>query len=68
MQIEAGMAIMAGLPVLAVSEPDVRGGVFDMPTSEHLLYRVRSDELQSSAAFQDLCRAVRQAPRRARAE
>jgi hypothetical protein len=64
MQIEAGMAIMAGLPVLVISEPDIRGGIFDVPTSEHLIYRARSDEFQSSSAFQDWCSAVRQFQRR----
>jgi uncharacterized protein YjbI with pentapeptide repeats len=59
-QIEAGMAIMAGFPVLIVSEPGIRGGVFDIPTSEHLLYRAGIDELPSSTIFQDWCMAVRQ--------
>jgi hypothetical protein len=67
-QIEAGMAIMAGLPVLIVSEPNLRGGVFEMPTSEHLLYRSGADELPSSMAFQDWCMAVRQVARQSRAE
>jgi hypothetical protein len=59
-QIEAGMALMAGLPVLIVSDPQIRGGVFDMLPSEHLLFRAEPDGLANSSAFQDWCTSIRQ--------
>ena len=66
-QIEAGMAVMAGLPVLIVSETGIRGGVFDVGTSEHLLYRCGVDDLPGSTALRDWCMVVRLAASQPRA-
>src|SRR5262249_10833029 len=55
-QVEAGMAVMAGLPVLVVGNEDVDGGVFDSATSEHGLVRISMD--MTSPRFSDWCAAV----------
>jgi len=54
-QVEAGMALMAGLPVLVMGD-DVIGGVFDEKTSEHGLVRIRMD--MTSPRIADWCAAV----------
>lgn len=43
-QIEAGMAMMLGLPILVLCQPGVNGGIFDMSAGEHQVYRVPVDE------------------------
>jgi uncharacterized protein YjbI with pentapeptide repeats len=55
-QVEAGMAVMAGLPVLVIGDDDVDGGVFDAATSEHGLVRIRMD--MTSPHLSDWCAAA----------
>jgi hypothetical protein len=62
--IEAGMAIMMGLPVLLVSEGNIRGGLFDLPASEFAVYRADPNEIRKSTDFADWCRGVREVARR----
>jgi len=59
-QIEAGMALMMGLPVLVIAEADVEGGVFDLAGSEHNLFRLRFDEDLGSSVFTEWSAAVRE--------
>jgi hypothetical protein len=62
-QVEAGMAVMAGLPVLIVGDDGIGGGVFDPATSEHGLVRVRPD--LASPHLADWSAAVRERARQA---
>ncbi len=61
-QVEAGMAIMAGLPVLVVADDGIGGGVFDPATSDHGLVRVAPD--LSSQHLADWCASVTEQARR----
>jgi Pentapeptide repeats (8 copies) len=48
-QIEAGMALMQGFPILIVAESSIQGGIFDMAASEHNLFRLGvAEDLGSS--------------------
>ena len=62
-QIEAGMAVMLGLPVFVVCPRGVGGGIFDVASSDYQVYRVFLDEDQKSTeflnSFEDWCAAVR---------
>jgi hypothetical protein len=60
-QVEAGMAVMAGLPVLVVADDGIGGGVFDPATSEHGLVRIRPD--LASPHLADWSAAVRERAR-----
>lgn len=51
-QIEAGMAVMLGLPILVVYERDVAGGVFEIPPAEHQIYRILFDDDWSTSAIE----------------
>jgi len=50
----------------AAGENGSSGGVFEIPMSEHLLYRAGFYELPNSTAFPDWCMTVRQAARQPR--
>ncbi|MGA8595746.1 MAG: pentapeptide repeat-containing protein [Bryobacteraceae bacterium] len=50
-QIEAGMAAMAGLPVFVMHEDDLKVGVFGVEESETGFYRARIDNDCESASF-----------------
>jgi hypothetical protein len=58
-QIEAGMAVMRGLPVLILTEPGVEGGVFDT-AKEHNIFRLRTDDDLASSVFAHWSAAVRE--------
>lgn len=62
-QVEAGMAVMAGLPVLVVADDAIGGGVFDPATSEHGLVRIRPG--LASPHLADWSAAVRERARQA---
>lgn len=63
-QIEAGMAMMLGLPILVLCQPGVNGGIFDMTAGEHQVYRVLVDEDWKTPstlnALTDWCSDVRE--------
>ena len=66
-QIEAGMAVMLGLPILVVCQRGVDGGIFDMALGEHQIYRVFMDEDWNTTAYRnslaDWCADVRERSR-----
>ena len=68
-QIEAGMAVMLGLPILVVCQRGVGGGVFDVAPGEHQIYRVWMDEDWNTTAYwnslADWCADVRERSRSA---
>jgi hypothetical protein len=63
-QIEAGMAIMRGLPLLLLHQPGVVGGIFDSDANERLVYQLEVGEDWSSFSLRDSfatwCAAVRE--------
>jgi hypothetical protein len=63
-QMEAGMAVMLGMPVFVICERGMAGGIFDVAASDHHIYRLYFDEEQNSAkflkSFADWCAAVRE--------
>jgi uncharacterized protein YjbI with pentapeptide repeats len=63
-QIEAGMAVMAGLPILLVSAAKIHGGMFDLPETEQFIYRADPADAQSFGRFDAWCNAVRDVVRR----
>jgi hypothetical protein len=50
-QIEGGMALMLGIPILILRERGVSGGIFDISPSEPGMYQVFVDEDWTSEAF-----------------
>lgn len=66
-QIEAGMAAMLVLPIFVVCQREVDGGIFDMASDEHQLYRVFIDEDWNATAYlnslADWCSDVRERSR-----
>ena len=68
-QIEAGMAVMLGLPVLICGQPGVGGGIFDLNVGGDRLHRVQTDETWDAAAFvssfTNWCATVRERSRQA---
>jgi hypothetical protein len=63
-QLEAGMAAMFSLPIFVVCQREVEGGIFDMASGEHQIYRVHIDEDWNATAFTnalaDWCSDVRE--------
>jgi hypothetical protein len=62
-QIEAGMAVMLGLPILVACQREIAGGIFDVASGEHQIYQVFVDEdwsaTQFANSFADWCSDVR---------
>jgi hypothetical protein len=50
-QFEAGMAAMLALPLFVLCQRGVEGGIFDMASGEHQIYRVPIDEDWNATAF-----------------
>ncbi len=50
-QIEAGMAVMLGLPMLVIYQRGISGGVFDTALGEHQVYRALIEEDWNTGAF-----------------
>lgn len=69
-QIEAGMAVTLGLPILLLCEREVQGGVFDIATTEPQVYRVYTDEDWNTTTilhtFAGWCADVRERTREAK--
>lgn len=70
-QIEAGMAVMLGIPMLVLRERDVTGGIFDIPPGEPGIYQAHLDDDWNEPAFLNTfsqwCSSVRENGRRSRA-
>jgi uncharacterized protein YjbI with pentapeptide repeats len=66
-QLEAGMAAMLALPIFVVCQREVEGGIFDMVSGEHQIYRVFIDGDWNGTAFMsafaDWCSDVRERSR-----
>jgi Pentapeptide repeats (8 copies) len=62
-QIEAGMAVMIGLPLLVVAEPDLSAGICDPKLDEHHIYRLPRQADRRSSTFNEWCAAVRERAR-----
>jgi hypothetical protein len=66
-QFEAGMAAMRTLPMFVICERGVDGGIFDIASGEHQIYRVFTDEDWNATtylnSFRDWCWAVRERSR-----
>jgi hypothetical protein len=66
-QFEAGMAAMLALPIFVVCERGVDGGIFDMASGEHQIYRVFIEEDWNASgflnSFADWCSDVRERSR-----
>jgi hypothetical protein len=62
-QIEAGMAVMRGLPVLLVCQPGVTGGILDLGGGDDLVFGLDPGEAASGRpdgeVFANWCAAVR---------
>ena len=50
-QIEAGMAVMLGLPMLVICQRGVSGGIFDTASGEHQVYKVGIEEDWNASTF-----------------
>jgi len=50
-QIEAGMAITLGLPLLVISQRGVTGGIFDTTSGEHQVYRALVEDGWNASTF-----------------
>jgi len=50
-QIEAGWAVMLGLPMLVICERGVAGGIFDAPSGEHQVHKALIEEGWNAPAF-----------------
>ena len=63
-QMEAGMAIMSGIPLLIVHQTGVEGGVFGLGENENTVHRICMDEdfdsLKSANAFSNWSADVRE--------
>lgn len=52
-QLEAGLLFSAGLPLLIFREPDIKGGIFDVGTSEVFIHQMPHSKT-SDEALDDL--------------
>jgi uncharacterized protein YjbI with pentapeptide repeats len=70
-QIEGGMAVMLGIPILALRERDVSGGIFELAPGEPGFYPVFVDEDWNTTgflnAFSNWCSDVREESRTSKA-